>query len=299
MASLDLSFIDEARALEVEAIDTGRSTSEFTFAPGQTSLAGEIGESDEEPLYGLPVDDMLELDERLKQLPRYIEIARTAFMQRGLTYPFEIDDSRQSLTVRAGLEPFASSVAALSRVIRHANPDASKFEKRAFRALQKLIGGWGVCVGSPRATPGMGAERTIRHYRSLLLPHEQGSQWPEDFSPNGDNGADGFLILGRRWGGPVAFYQSKNTGFDLQSHPEEFNRIPSIAQDWFGKKVNLGRHVIRVLALNTVLTIDLKEKIYAERGEQSGVHIIDAVDILAAEEVAPTHPTFQSACIVM
>jgi hypothetical protein len=299
MASLDLSFIDEARALEVEAIDTGRGTSEFTFAPRPTNFDAEVREGDEESLHGRPVDDVLELDERLNGLPRYVKLANSAFQQRGLTYPFEIDASGQALAVVPGQHGFASKVADLSRVIRRGNPDAAKFEKRAFRALHRLIGGWGICVGSPRETPQMGAEKAIRHCRSQLLPHEQDSHWPADFSPNGDKGADGFIILGRGWGGPVAFYQSKNTGFDLESHPEEFSRIPAIAEDWFGKKINAGRRIIPVLALNTVLSIELKEKIYSQRGEQQGVHIIDAVDILGAEEVAATHNTLQSACVVL
>jgi hypothetical protein len=300
MARLDLSFIDEARALEVEAIDTGRSTSEFTLAPGPANFDADVGEGEEEWLHGRPVDDVLEVDERLKSLPQYVDLARLAFQQRGLPYPFEIDDSRQSLAVNPGLKQFASKVADLSRVVRHGNPEAAKFEKRAFRALHRLVGGWGVCVGSPRETAGMGAEKTVRHYRSLLLAHEQKEgSWPEDFSRNGDNGADGFLILGRGWGGPVAFYQSKNTGFDLESYPEEFGRMPGITEDWFGKKMNLGRCLIPVLALNTVLSIELKERIYAERGEMHGAHIIDAVDILATEVVPPAHVTLQPACLVL
>ena len=144
----------------------------------------------------------------------------------------------------------------------------------------------------------MGAEKAIRQYRSLLQT-ENRSQWPADFSPNGDAGADGFLILGRSWGGPIAFYQSKNTGFSFDAHPEEFSRIPGIAEDWFGKKVNHGRRIIPVLALNTVLTIELKERIYAERGEYYGAHIIDVVDILAAEEVASDHVSCKAECIVL
>ncbi|MBI4658343.1 MAG: hypothetical protein HY735_05780 [Verrucomicrobia bacterium] len=298
MSLLDLSFIDEARALEVEAIDTGRGTSEFTLAPGPSNFDVDVGEGDEEALHGRPADDVFELGERLKNLPRYVDLARMAFQQRELTYPFQIDDSGQALVVSSGQKQLALRVADLSRVIRQGNPEASKFEKRAFRALQRLIGGWGVCVGSPRETEGIGAEKAIREYRSRLLGHERGSLWPADFSPNGDHGADGFLIVGRGWGGPIAFYQSKNTGFDLESHPEEFSRIPAIAEDWFGKKVNLGRRVIPVLALNTILSIELKEKIYAERGEH-GVHIIDAVDVLAAEHIAPTHATLRPECIVL
>ncbi len=297
MPSLDLSYIDEARALEVEAVDTGRGTSEFTFAPGASNFGADVRENDEEALHGRPVDDLLEIDERLIDLPRYVDLAKIAFHQRGLTYPFEVDESHQALTINPSLARFALKVADLSRVIRHGNPDASKFEKRAFRALHKLMGGWGMCVGSPRENPKMGAEKTIRHYRSKLLPYEHGPSWPKDFSSNGDAGADGFLILGRAWGGPIAFYQSKNTGFDLEAHPEEFSRIPAIAEDWFGKKVNDGRRIIPILALNTVLTIDLKERIYSSRGEQ-GVHIIDAVDILATETAALTHIT-QADCHVL
>jgi hypothetical protein len=299
MALPDLSFIDEMRAVEVQAVDAGRSTSEFALAPGPGNFEQDVGDEEQEALHGRPVDDVLELGERLNDLHRYIELARVAFDQRGLAYPFEIDASRQGLTVIPMLKQLALKVAGLSRVVRHGNPEASKFEKRAFRALQRLTGGWGVCVGAPRETPEMGAEKCIRHYRSLLLPHEHGGQWPADFSPNGDMGADGFLILGRGWGGPIAFYQSKNTGFDLQSHPEEFSRIPAITEDWFGKRVSLGRRVIPVLALNTVLTIELKEKIYMERGELQGVHMIDAVDILAAENVPATHVTLQTDCVVL
>ncbi len=299
MATLDLSFIDEARALEVEAIDTGCTMSEFTLAPGPSNFATDVGEGEEEALHGRPVDDVLEIGERLKDLPRYTDLAKRAFQQRGLSYPFEIDDSHQALTVSPGQFQLAIQVAGLSRVIRQGNPEASKFEKRAFRALHKLIGGWGVCVGSPRENPGMGAERTIRHYRSQLLPYEQGAAWPRDFSRNGDSGADGFIILGRGWGGPIAFYQSKNTGFDLEAHPEEFSRIPSIAEDWFGRRINTCRRIIPVLALNTVLTIELKEKIYTGRGELCGVHILDAVDILAAENLPTNHGTFRSTCHVL
>jgi hypothetical protein len=299
MATLDLSFIDEARSLEVEAIDTGRGTSEFTFAPGASNFTTDIAEGNEEALHGRPVDDLVEIGERLIDLRRYVDLATVAFQQRGLAYPFEIDESHQALTFRPSDIDLAAEVADLSRIIRHRNPNAAKFEKRAFRALHKLLGGWGMCVGSPRETADMGAEKTIRHYRSQLLAHEKGNAWPADFSPNGDGGADGFLILGRSWGGPIAFYQSKNTGFDLESHPEEFSRIPSIAEDWFGKKINSGRRIIPVLALNTVLTIDLKERIYAERGEIHGVHIIDAVDILAAEHLPPSHAALQTACHVL
>jgi hypothetical protein len=295
----DLSFVDEARALEVEAVDTGRGTNEFAFAPGPLDFRGDVGEGEEEALHGRPVDDVIEMDERLKDLPRYVRLASTAFEQRGLTYPFEIDESGQALAVKTGFVDLAAKTSDLGRIIRQGCSSAKKFEKRAFRALHRFIGGWGVCVGAPRETLEMGAEKCIKYYRDRLFPHERGDQWPPDFSRNGDHGADGFVILGRTWGGPVAFYQAKNTGFDLKSHPEEFDRIPSIAQDWFGRRINAHRQIIRVLALNTVLSIQLKEEIYAERGESAGVHIIDAVDILAAEFLDCTHGPTRSECLVL
>ena len=43
----DLSFIDEVRALEVEAIDAGRSTSEFTLAPGSANFDSDVGEGED------------------------------------------------------------------------------------------------------------------------------------------------------------------------------------------------------------------------------------------------------------
>ena len=52
MAFLDLSFIDEARAVEVEAVDAGRSTSEFTLAPRPANFEGDVGEGNEEALHG-------------------------------------------------------------------------------------------------------------------------------------------------------------------------------------------------------------------------------------------------------
>jgi hypothetical protein len=298
MSLPDISFIDEGRELEVEAVDCGRSTSEFTFAPGSANFVAEVAEGDEEAVHGRPVDDILEVGERLENLPKYVRLARSAFRQRGLTYPFEIDESHQALVPNLGQQQFAEKVAQLSCIVRHGNPEAAKFEKRAFRALHRLMGGWGVCVGAPREHGGIGAEKAIRHYRQLLLDYEQSGEWPQDFGTNGDHGADGFLILGRTWGGPIAFYQSKNTGFDLECHPEEFSRIPAISADWFGKKVNTTRRIIPVLALNTVLTIELKERIYAERGE-AGVHIIDAVDILATEHPASEHVTEHTCCVVL
>lgn len=294
----ELSFIDEARALEIEAVEGGRGTSEFAFAPQSSNFDVVVGEGNDEALHGRPVDDIMELRERLEGLPRYVELARRAFEQRGLTYPFAIDDSRSSLGIIPGRRVEALQVARLSAMSRQGNPVASQFEKRAFRALHQWVAGWATCIGAPREEQGLGAEKTIRLFRHHLLPTERDDCWPEDFHRNGDHGADGFIILGRGWGGPVIFYQSKNTGFDLEAYPEEFARIPGITEDWFGRKLTEGRRIIPVLALNTILTIELKERIFAERGQDHGTHILDAVDILAAETVPPTDRTRRSDCLV-
>ncbi len=47
------------------------------------------------------------------------------------------------------------------------------------------------------------------------------------------------------------------------------------------------------------IAVDLKERIYAERGELQGVHIIDVVDILAAENATTTHVTVLPACHIL
>lgn len=298
MARLDLSFVDLGREAEVEVVDTGRSLCEFTLAPGPTSLTAEIGEGEEDAVHGRPVDDVLDADERLRDLPRYVAMAQIAFQERGLVYPFEVSASHDGLTIKRGEGALAVKVADLSRIVRQGIPTAARFEKRAFRAAQKWIGGWGMCVGAPRETRGIGGEKAIRHFRGQLLRHEAGGYWPDNFTRNGDEGADGFLILGRGWGGPIVYYQSKNTSFDLESYPEEFGRMPSVMEDWFGRKLNTGRRVIPVLALNTILTIALKEQIFEARGE-AGVHILDAVDILASEEVPSTHTTRACNCLVL
>lgn len=293
----DLAFIDVARPLEVEAVEGGRGTAEFTFAPDAGGLRADVSEDNEASLHGRPADDIQEMIERKASLARWVPFAEKAFEHRGLRYPFSIDASGGSLEVAAGMTTLAVASARLAESVGFGNPVASQFEKRAFRALHKLLGGWGVCVGSPRVEKNLGAEKTIRKYRALLLAHEQGGHWPEEFSTNGDNGADGLLILGRGWGGPVVFYQSKNSKFELKGHAEEFARIPAITQDWFGRRVNLHRRVIPVVALNTVLTLEAKERIYEERGE-SGVHILDAVDILAAEYADVNHVTMKPDCQV-
>src|SRR5215831_3279760 len=107
MVSLDLSYIDELRSLEVEAIDAGCGTSEFTFSPRPANLTGVVSEGEEDAVHGRAVDDVLEIGERLQHLPRYVEIAKTAFDQRDLQYPFEIDASGNALSVLPGAKAFA------------------------------------------------------------------------------------------------------------------------------------------------------------------------------------------------
>ena len=111
--------------------------SEFTLAPGSTNFGDIVTEGDEQALHGTPVDDVQEVDERLRALTIYVELAKSAFEQRGLAYPFEIDDSRQSLAVAVESKGFAIKVADLSRVHSGRRPCCQQFEKRAFRALQR------------------------------------------------------------------------------------------------------------------------------------------------------------------
>jgi hypothetical protein len=291
MSAIDLSFVEEARVLEVEAVEGGRPASEFTFAPAWS-------ENDEElPVVGRAVDYALETEERLRLVREYVPYACRAYNQRGLTYPFKPTAAGDSLEVTPGGERLAKRVAELSGMIGKSAPVAKHFEEVGFRALQKLIGGWGACVGAPRRGRGLGAERAIRRFRGYLTECESGDQWPEDFAPNGDHGADGFLILGRGWGGPIVFYQAKNTNFRLDDHPEEFARIPAICLDWVGVRHTQQRSVIRVFASNTVLTLEKKHEIYTARGD-SGAHMIDAVDIAMVEFTRANSRLRRQACQV-
>jgi hypothetical protein len=288
----DLSFIEVARALEVEAVDGGRSLSEFSFDPGVTT------DPEEEAVLGRPVDDMDEIEERSRALQEYLAYARLAFEQRGLVYPFDLSSGGDSLDVVPGQKSTAAQVAHLSRIVSQGLPVAKEFEKRAFQALQGLVGGWGVCVGAPRDDR-HGPEKGIRRFREYLEPWEVGPNWPAAFPPSGDNGADGFIILGRGWGGPIVFFQSKNTSFSLKSFPEEFGRVPEILDDWFGKRLNQRRSLVPVFGLNTVLTVELKERIAEARGPALAGHIVDAVDILGVETGSVDHPLRMSGCTIL
>jgi hypothetical protein len=281
MSALDFSFVEEARSLEVEAVEGGRALNEFTLDPRTSANPEEI------PVVGKSVDDAEETEERVQLVRQFIEYARTAFGERGLSYPFQPSASGDSLEVLPGLGVLANRSAALSSMIRQGHSVAKDFEELGFRALHALIGGWGSCVGAPRRNH-KGPKRAIDDFRDTLFVSEKGYLPPLDVSRNGDHGADGFLILGRAWGGPIVFYQAKNTNFDLKDPPEEFSRMPEILNDWFGKRWNLHRCVIPVLALNTVLTFEKKEQIYSARGTHA-VQILDVADILCVEFIGESH----------
>jgi hypothetical protein len=286
----DLSFVHDARQLEVEAIEGGRPLNEFTLDP-------QLSENDEEiPLFGRSVDDAEETEERARSLRSFTEHARAAYRQRGLSYPFQISSSRDSLEILPGHRRLAVESAKLSSMIGIGKSTAKEFEEKAFRALHTLVGGTGFCVGAPRRNR-KGPKHAIKQLRELLHPWEYASRWADKLPRSGDQGADGFLFLGRSWGGPIIFYQAKNTNFSLTDFPEEVARMSQIHFDWLGKRYNQIRHIIPVLALNTVLTIDMKEQIFQERGG-FGMHIFDAVDILCAEFTDPTHAIRESRCVV-
>lgn len=102
----------------------------------------------------------------------------------------------------------------------------------------------------------------------------------------------------RATGGPILFYQAKNSTFDLKEHPEEFGRIPEILHDWFGRRWNQSRCVVPVLATNTVLTLEMKDRIFTARGSAVGTHLIDAVDIVCAEFTDDQHACRRHDCSV-
>jgi hypothetical protein len=64
---LDLSWIQTARAIEMEAIDGGRASNEFTLAPTDRDDNPE-----EAPVNTKAVDDADETEERVRVLTQYI-----------------------------------------------------------------------------------------------------------------------------------------------------------------------------------------------------------------------------------
>jgi len=294
VSGLDLSFVEEGRTLEVEAFEGGQASAEFTLDP--MGWGDPEAEGDDDSVLGRAVDDILETQERLETVPGYLDYARAAFRQRGLGYPFRATAAKDSLEVIPGREEMAAACVALADAVSVGHRVAKDFEERAFRALQRLVGGWGVCVGTPRRD-GSGRAAAVKRFRGLLRPWEQGGGEPEDADRGGDYGADGFLLLGRSWGGPILFYQAKNSPFALDVFPEELARIPNVVRPWFGRDVPSTRFV-PVLALNTILTMETKDRIHEERGPVS-VHVLDAVDILAAEHGTADETLRRPECIVL
>jgi hypothetical protein len=291
LSSLDLSFVGEGRRLEVEALEGGRTSNEFTFAPA------EIEDSEDQDILGTPMDDAIETEERLNLIGNYLEHARTAFSQRGLVYPFQASADGCSLEALPGLENLARRVGHLSSILGFGGSSAQEFEKSSFSALHKLVGGWGACVGSPRYDR-TGPKRAIHKFRDAMRPWEKGGFTRDRYSKNGDYGADGFLVLGRLWGGPIVYFQAKNSSFELEDYANELARIPEIMNDWFGGYLNQRRRIIPVCALNTIMTIELKERNFQARGEAAGFHILDAVDMLASDLCDPEHDLMKSSCTI-
>ena len=128
-----------------------------------------------------------------------------------------------------------------------------------------------------------------------MRPWEKGGFTRDRHSKNGDYGADGFLVLGRLWGGPVVYFQAKNSSFELEDYANELGRVPEILNDWFGVYLNQRRFVIPVCALNTIMTIELKERNFQARG-LTAFHVLDAVDVLAADLCDPEHELMKPAC---
>jgi hypothetical protein len=281
MSAPDLEFVDIGRRLEVEAIDGGRAQSEMTVDPNASGV--DTGDEEERPILLKSVDDVQERDEEERAVGRYAEYAQRAYAQRDLVYPFAPTSSYSSLEVVAGRGQDARQVAEISRIVREGGIVAKRFEKRAFRALWRLIGGWGVSVGAPREEEGLGEKAAIGRFREMLRHCEAGPAMPGTFGPNGDRGADGFVILGRKWGGPVVFFKFNKTAAYVEKAAKELLQVSGIIEDWFGKRHNHVRQVIRVFALNTVLTLETKEEFFRNAGEGAGMHILDAVDILCAE----------------
>src|SRR5713226_10443517 len=106
MAALDLSFVESARVLEVDAMEGGRPLNEFTIDP-QTSANDE-----EVPIMGRSVDDAEETAERVALVQQFLPYARGAFEQRGLVYPFQRSGGGDSFEVVPGQQRVAARSAA-------------------------------------------------------------------------------------------------------------------------------------------------------------------------------------------
>ena len=285
----DVTFIQEGRQLEVEALDRGRRSNQIamsSFISDGLSL-------------GLPADDdVQETEERIHTLDQYLPYADIAFRERGLAYPFRKSEDGNSLTPVEGREDFAKKCAELSDMVGRSNAEgrlAKIFEKRAVQALHRFIGGWAVNVGSPRED-GSGIWRAVERFR-VMLGSDGGGYVRKTYPPAGDLGADAFWVLGRIWAGPVLYLQAKNSAFSITNMPEEFNRVSNILREWFGRSMDC-RTIIRVYAVNTVLTKELKESAHLAAGN-AGIHVLDAADILSAEALPPDYRDLRDSLTIM
>lgn len=272
----DLSFVQQGRLLEIEAIEGGRQSNEFSTCP-----SAALGE-DDGPVGLTPTDDIQETEERVDDLQMYVPYAQRAFKQRGLIYPFRISSNGASLEDVPIHADLARDCAGLSADMGVGDKVARQFELRSFRALHELIGGWAVCVGAPR-NDGTGCRRAVAKFRHLLRDFERGAYQNPNPPNSGDYGMDGVWILGREWGGPVVLLQVKNSFFDTEKFSSDFFRQSDALRQWFGKRLDQRRAVITVVALNTILTVEQKEAAFEASKAGSGYHIIDCVDILFAE----------------
>jgi hypothetical protein len=272
----DLSFIERGRGAEIEAVEGGRTGMEFSTAPDLPNALA----FDEKTIAFRPVDDILEMEEREMALSEYVPYAQRAFADREIAYPFGRREYTSRLEVLPGLETVAEKCADLGRMVGIGNRTAKDFEVRAVKALHKLMGGWAVCLGSPRQEA-TGPERAVRKLRELI-PRERGDFFRSEYPANGDLGADAIWILGRSWGGPIVYFQAKNSAFSIRDIPGEFMRPSDVLLDWFGRRIDVSRRLIMVYGVNTILSTEMKERAF-QASSGNGCHIIDAVDIVHAE----------------
>ncbi len=284
----DVAFIQDGRLLEVEAFDPGRRSNQIAALPdeGLPSLAAD--------------DDIVETEERIQTVTTYIPFAESAFKDRELKYPFRKSLAGDSLHPIEGLEPFARRCSELSDLVGKNNSEdqlAKRFERRAVEALHRLLGGWAVNTGSPRDDHS-GPKKAVRRFREML-GGEKGDFHAAKYPNAGDFGADAVWILGRVWGGPIVYLQAKNCSFSIKELPEEFNRVSDILYNWFGRRIDHGRSIVRVYAVNTLLTSELKGRVYQAGGSASCIHVLDAVDILAAETLPSNYKDLRHTLTLM
>jgi hypothetical protein len=282
----DVTFIQDGRLLEVEAFDSGRRSNQIAAVAAEGLLAAD--------------DDIVETEERIQTVATYLAYAQTAFDDRDLKYPFRRSLEGDSLRPLEGLEAFAKRCSELSDLVGKNNSEdrlAKSFERRAVEALHRFLGGWAVNVGAPRDDRS-GPKRAVRQFRQML-GNDGGDFLRSSYPKNGDLGADALWILGKTWGGPIVFFQAKNCAFSIRDVPEEFHRASDILFDWFGRQIAQCRTVIRVYAVNTLLTNEFKVRAYQAGSGGPCIHVLDAADILAAEELPSNYKDLRDKLTLM